>query len=155
MQGQGERYATLQAVPGLPGHVVTGATGVPLNQKKETDMNDTITIKEQEAHTARIRELNDVLRTTWMTGKVLLTEGIQNLPDATRSRVAEAVETFADFSPDNDPYGEHDFGAITVDGHKVFWKIDYYAPDMMHGSENPADPTITRRVLTIMLAREY
>lgn len=155
MQGQGERYAALQAVTGQPGHVVTGARGVPLNQKKETQMNDTITTAEQEARTARIRQLNDVLRTSWMTGKVLLTEGIQNLPDATRSRVAEAVETFSDFTPDNDPYGEHDFGAVTIDGHKIFWKIDYYAPDMMHGSEDPSDPKQTRRVLTIMLAREY
>ena len=118
-------------------------------------MNDIKSPNEQEARTARIRELNDVLRTTWMTGKVLFTQGIQALPDETRSRVAEAVETFSNFTPDNDPYGEHDFGAVTVDGHKVFWKIDYYAPDMMHGSEDPADPAKTRRVLTIILAEEY
>ncbi|MQW86003.1 DUF3768 domain-containing protein [Sinorhizobium saheli] len=104
---------------------------------------------------ARIRTLNDVLRTTWLTGKVLMTEGIRNLPDQTRSRVAEAIQSFDTFTPDNDPHGEHDFGAVTVAGHKVFWKIDYYAPDMVHGSEDPANPEVTMRVLTIMLAEEY
>lgn len=106
-------------------------------------------------NTARIAEHNDVLRTTFLTGKVLMTEGIRALPEDVQSRIVEQVQTFTAFTPDNDPYGEHDFGAFAVDGHKVFWKIDYYAPDMMHGSENPADPSVTRRVLTIMLAEEY
>lgn len=105
--------------------------------------------------TLRIRKLNDVFRTAWLTGKVLMTEGIRDLPDDVQSRIAEQVQTFNAFSEDNDPHGEHDFGAVTVDGHKVFWKIDYYAPDMMHGSEDPADPAVTKRVLTIMLADEY
>ncbi|MGE8107074.1 DUF3768 domain-containing protein [Allorhizobium sp. NPDC080224] len=107
------------------------------------------------AKTARIAELNDMLRTTFLTGKVLLTEGIRDLPDTLQSSVIEAVQTFQAFTPDNDPHGEHDFGALTVEGHKVFWKIDYYAPDMLHGSDDPADPKQTRRVLTIMLAEEY
>ena len=105
--------------------------------------------------TARIAELNDILRTTFLTGRVLMTEGIRALPDDVQSRIVEAVQTFTDFTPDNDPHGEHDFGAVTVEARKVFWKIDYYAPDMMHGSEDPSDPKQTRRVLTIMLTQEY
>jgi hypothetical protein len=105
--------------------------------------------------TARIAELNDLLRTTFITGKVLMTSGIRSLPEATQSCIVEAVQTFTAFTPDNDPHGEHDFGAVTIDGEKIFWKIDYYAPDMMHGSEDPSDPQQTRRVLTIMLAGEY
>lgn len=105
--------------------------------------------------TDRIRELNDVFRTTWLTGTVLLTSGIRNLPDTTQSRIAEAVQSFDTFTPNNDPHGEHDFGAVTIEGHKVFWKIDYYDPTMEYGSDDPANPTVTKRVLTIMLAEEY
>ena len=59
------------------------------------------------------------------------------------------------FCEDNDPYGEHDFGAFEVEGEKLFWKIDYYDKALEHGSEDPADPTRTTRVLTVMLASEY
>ena len=52
----------------------------------------------------------------------------------------------------NDPYGEHDFGSFDYKGQKIFWKIDYYDLNYEYMSENPADPTITNRVLTIMLA---
>ncbi len=65
------------------------------------------------------------------------------------------MELFDSFTEDNDPHGKHDFGAFEHEGKRVFWKIDYYAPDMEHGSENPADPKQTVRVLTIMLASEY
>lgn len=109
-----------------------------------------------DAKTARIRELNDLLRTNFFSGgKVMITSGIAALKEGVRREVISAVQTFSDFIEDNDPHGEHDFGAVTVDGHKVFWKIDYYAPDMMHGSEDPSDPRQTVRVLTIMLASEY
>jgi hypothetical protein len=82
----------------------------------------------------RIRELNDVFRTTWLTDKVFMTSGIKSLPDAIQSRIVEAVQRFDAFTPDNDPHGEHDFGAVTVEGHKVFWKIDYYDPTMEYGA---------------------
>lgn len=104
---------------------------------------------------ARIRELNDQLRQTMMGGQVLMTQGIQALPAEVQAQVFSQVQRFDSFTEDNDPHGEHDFGSVTAEGSKVFWKIDYYAPDMMHGSEDPADPAVTRRVLTIMLAEEY
>ena len=62
---------------------------------------------------------------------------------------------FNDFSPGNDLHGERDFGAFEHNGQRIFWKIDYYAHDIMHGSEDPTDPQQTVRVLTIMLASEY
>jgi len=103
----------------------------------------------------RIRELNDIFRTTWLTGTVLMTSGVRSLAEATQSRIAEAVQNFSTFNADNDPHGEHDFGSVTVDGFKVFWKIDYYDLKMEYGSEDPANLNITKRVLTIMLAEEY
>ena len=51
--------------------------------------------------------------------------------------------------------GEHDFGSLDVDGETIFFKIDYLAPGGSLHSEDPADPTKTERVMTIMLASEY
>lgn len=103
-----------------------------------------------------IAGLNDLLRSTFLSGRVVMTEGIHALPAATRAAIIARVRHFDAFTPDNDPYGEHDFGAIDVEGAgRVFWKIDYYDPSLTMGSDNPADPRKTTRVLTIMLAEEY
>ena len=117
----------------------------------------------------RIARLNDLARRAMGAAcMVVATEGIRALPEADQSRLREMVETFDAFTPDNDPYGERDFGAIWqgVDGVwsalppvdvavTVFWKIDAYDRELRFGSEDPADPAVTRRVLTIMLASEY
>jgi hypothetical protein len=104
----------------------------------------------------KIAALNDRFRTTLIGGQILLTEGVGALADEVRAEILLSVATFHDFNEDNDPYGEHDFGAIDhAAAGRVLWKIDYYAPDLMHGSEDPADPDMTKRVLTIMLASEY
>ncbi|GJL59732.1 MAG: hypothetical protein NPIRA03_25890 [Nitrospirales bacterium] len=111
-----------------------------------------------------IAELNDRFRsrlhipqfgTPDIPGKFLLTRGVANLLPQDQIIILAEVREFNAFTEDNDPYGEHDFGSLDHNGQKIFWKIDYYAPDMMHGSENPADPSQTVRVLTIMLAEEY
>ena len=104
---------------------------------------------------ARICELNDAFRKTFVGGRVCLTQGVNALSDVARLAVIQKVRDFADFTPDNDPHGEHDFGSFEFDGDKFFWKIDYYAPDMDGGSEDPSDPAVTTRVLTIMFAEEY
>jgi hypothetical protein len=106
----------------------------------------------------QIAKLNDLCRTAMgVAGRLVQTAGISALPPQIQSVIRENVERFSDFSPDNDPHGERDFGAFSVPGvpEKIFWKIDYYAPDLAHGSENPSDPQQTVRVLTIMLASEY
>lgn len=103
----------------------------------------------------RIRVLNDNFRTTLIGGQVVMTQGVSDLPLDTKARVIIAVRSFEQFTPENDPHGEHDFGSFTVDGETYFFKIDYYALDMAGGSENPADPETTTRVLTIMRADEY
>ena len=105
--------------------------------------------------TASIREKNDVLRTSFMGGRVMLTQGVNNLSPAIRQTVIRAVQAFEDFPLSNDPHGEHDFGAITVNDAVFFWKIDYYDRDLQNGSPDPANDAVTCRVLTIMRAEEY
>lgn len=108
------------------------------------------------SRTEQIAKLNDLLRATFLTGEVVLTEGIASLDDDWRAKVLSRVQSFSDFSTDNDPYGERDFGAFEVAGvGRVFWKIDYYNSTLDGGSEDPADAKKTTRVLTIMLASEY
>lgn len=105
----------------------------------------------------RIRELNDAFRKTFDTSKGLpvLTAGVASLPNDVQTTAIHKVATFEAFDGDNDPYGEHDFGAFDLAGQRFFWKIDYYDQNMEYGSEDPADPTKTARVLTLMLAEEY
>jgi hypothetical protein len=102
-----------------------------------------------------IRELNDRFRTTMTGGRVMMTAGVDALPLDVKAMAIRRVATFSDFTPDNDPHKEHDFGSFTVAGRKFFWKIDAYDKAMEFGSEDPADPSKTTRVLTIMLAEEY
>ena len=103
-----------------------------------------------------IATLNDNFRKTFTGGQVLLTAGIDSLTTDDVANIMLLVQNFTDFTPDNDPYGEHDFGSFMYNGNKIFWKIDYYDRFNTHfASENPADPTITKRILIIMLADEY
>ncbi len=69
--------------------------------------------------------------------------------------VVRRVATFSEFNADNDPHGENDFGNFELAGRKFFFKMDYFDVNMEFGSEDPADPAKTTRVLTIMLAEEY
>ena len=104
---------------------------------------------------AKIRELNDRFRTTMTGGQVMMTAGVDALPSDVKAMVIRRVATFTDFNADNDPHKEHDFGSFEIAGRKFFFKLDYYDPAMEFGSEDPADPSKTTRVLTIMLAEEY
>lgn len=105
--------------------------------------------------TARIRELNDAFRRTLGGGRVMLTTGVEALPAAEKAAVLAKVRTFDAFNGDNDPHGEHDFVSFEHEGVKYFAKMDYYALDMQGGSEDPAEPSQTVRVLTVMRADEY
>lgn len=113
---------------------------------------------------ARIRALNDAFRTCKdeavlrKLGRFHLTNGVLNMDSTDIVAIGKKVEEFNTFTDDNDPHGEHDFGSFDYSGMKsakIFWKIDYYTTDLKHGSPDPADPSVTCRVLTIMLASEY
>jgi hypothetical protein len=102
-----------------------------------------------------IRHLNDQLRQTLAGGVLVMTAGVIALGHARQLTILDAVAKFDTFDESNDPYGEHDFGALEVEGERLFWKIDYYDRDLSAHSPDPADPSVTTRVLTIMLAEEY
>jgi Protein of unknown function (DUF3768) len=103
----------------------------------------------------RIRSLNDAFRRTFTCGRVLTTQGVLQLDQASYATLLNRVRRYDDFDEDSDPYGEHDFGIIDHEGRRIFWKIDYYDASFRYGSPDPADPAATGRVLTIMLAEEW
>ncbi len=118
-----------------------------LNKKQ---MNEKAATTRQTEHSQR-RLLNDLFRSSlglMGSGRVLITNGVDSLPEDTKAKILLAVRDFDDFNEDNDPHAEHDFGSIKIDGQAIFWKIDYYDADYRyHGEVN--------RVLTIMLPHEY
>src|SRR5262249_32214756 len=107
------------------------------------------------AKAERIRQLNDVFRRTFVGGAVIITPGIEQLALPLRAELLRLVREFDRFEPGNDPHGEHDFGSFELGEQKIFWKIDYYDREVVCGSDDPADPTKTTRILTVMLAGEY
>ena len=105
--------------------------------------------------TERIRALNDELRRNLPNCHAVMTAGVAALgPDAV-ARIVKTITVYDDFCQANDPYQEHDFGSFDADGHTVFFKIDYYDKALTYHSPDPSDPSVTERVITIMLAEEY
>lgn len=111
--------------------------------------------------TEMIAALNDGFRSSPLAdeslGGIVMTSGIWELSFDVRREIYLAVVTFDDFTEDNDPYGEHDFGAFDhPKAGKIFWKIDCFSDNSCQwGSEHPEDRERSYRVLTIMLASEY
>lgn len=103
----------------------------------------------------KIAELNDSLRRTFLGGEVVTTVGLSQLPANIYNEVMERVQKFNEFNSNNDPYGEHDMGMFKVQGESFMWKIDYYDLNLQYASPDPSDPSVTKRVLTIMLSSEY
>ena len=101
----------------------------------------------------KIMALNDRARQSFTGCRVVITQGVQAMEDV--PDLLDQVRWYDAFTPDNDPYGEHDFGSFRYGGETVFWKWDYYDVDMGMHSPDPSDATVTTRVITIMLADEY
>ncbi len=104
---------------------------------------------------SRIRALNDDLRRSLAGGVLMMTAGVIALGRAKQIAILDAVAAFDGFDAENDPYGEGDFGALQVEGERLFFKIDYFDRGLTGHSPDPADSSVTTRVLTIMLAEEY
>lgn len=102
-----------------------------------------------------IAQLNDKLRKTGVGGIIVVTRGVRAIHGFEPTALMATLARSDTFDEANDPHGEHDFGGIDFMGFELLWKIDYYAPDMIHHSRDPADEAQTCRVLTIMHAGEY
>ena len=102
-----------------------------------------------------IKTLNDNFRKTFSGGRVMLTSGIRAKSQSTLAEILNQVKCFNNFTTANDPYNEHDFGSFNYKGEKIYWKIDYYDKNYQYCSEDPSNPSLTNRVMTIMLAEEY
>ena len=102
-----------------------------------------------------IRTLNDELRQNFREGTAVMTVGVAALGAEAVARIVKTIAVYDDFCHANDPYEEHDFGSFEVDGQTVFFKIDYYDKALASHSPDPTDPSVTERVITVMLAEEY
>lgn len=116
-----------------------------ISQAKRSDLNNA----------DRTREFNDAFRRDPRQGGVVLSRELRDIQPHTLTAVLRAVRTFDGFTNEDDPYDEHDFAAVVVNGERYIWKIDYYDLDMRRLSPDPSDPAFTQRVITIMRAREY
>ena len=77
-----------------------------------------------DANAAKIAALNDHARQTFTGCRVVITQGVAELDPEDVSYVLNEVRSYNDFTLQNDPYGEHDFGKISTWEFEVFWKID-------------------------------
>jgi Protein of unknown function (DUF3768) len=105
--------------------------------------------------TDTIRDLNDKFRKSFAGDTVLLSASVAALNKTRQGVIIVAVRAFDDFTADNDPHGEHDFGSLEACGETIFWKIDTYDLTKAMHSPDAADPAVTARLLTIMLADDY
>ena len=111
----------------------------------------------EDEKTAKIRELNDDLRINGhvRNGRVVAVGSIVQADAELRNKACAVMRQFKNFTPGDDPYGQHDFGAFTVDGERFMFKIDYYSLDEQHASEHPEDQNVTMRVLSLFFAEDY
>lgn len=102
-------------------------------------------------YTYKISVLNDRLRREMPHGSVMITHALSQLDNDKLREIASAIQAFEQFGPGNDPWGEHDFGQVEIDGEAYFWKIDAYDLNLEFASPDPTHEAVTRRILTIML----
>tara|TARA_R110000796_G_scaffold40951_1_gene101160 strand:- start:2746 stop:3126 length:381 start_codon:yes stop_codon:yes gene_type:complete len=123
-------------------------------QLKDATVDDTAKIAAQnDAFRGSIMFFNDTEDTP--KGQFVMTRGVMALGPDARLAATRAVAAFQAFTPDNDPNGFHEFGAVEVLGTRVWFKIDAYDVNYEYGSPDPSNPEQTRRVLTLLLPSEY
>ena len=103
----------------------------------------------------RIRALNDEFRQKITSNFAVITPGVAALGKTAVDWIVKTIAVYDDFCQANDPHLEHDFGSFETDGQTIFFKINYYDRALTLHSPDPANPSVTQRVMTIMLAHEY
>ena len=101
--------------------------------EKETDTSDEG--QDQAAMAVKIAEQNDRFRRTWgadfsVPGQIVMTRGVADLSPAAKAIIMQRVQRYDVFTEDNDPYGDHGFGAFEFEiggnSYHIFWKIDLH-----------------------------
>ena len=109
----------------------------------------------------RIRALNDAFRRTFVGGAVMITAGVEAMPVEQRRSLLQKVRAFDAFSEDNDPHGEHDFGAVDEGRRPLFLESRLLRPGhrvrlpRSHGPRRHdarADDHARRRILSAQRA---
>lgn len=88
-------------------------------------------------------------------GRAVMTRAVAERDEAFQIAAVGAVAQDTTFTEDNDPNGERTFGTVMVRGETLFWKIDLYDTAYEWASPEPANKTVTLRVLTIMFPSDY
>ena len=101
-----------------------------------------------------IARLNDALRKAGEGGTIMVTQSVMALNGFDRSALIAALASYDGFDADNDPHGERDFGDFSLFHTDLYFKIDYFDLDLKLGSDDPADASITCRVLTVMTEQD-
>jgi len=128
----------------------------PRSDEKDTEMINHDTKSGADLpRAAKIARLNDDLRKTGQSGTVMITKSVSKLTGFRPHILAAALAAYDGFDADNNPYGERDFGDLTLFGTDLLWKIDYYDAELRFGSDDPSNPEITRRILTVMTAADW
>ena len=88
-------------------------------------------------------------------GRIRASLGVSDFGPDFVLAVLRGVRDFHEFTPENDPWMNRDFGDVTVGQTKVFWKIDLYDENYRYGTDDPENLAVTRRELNLFLAEEY
>lgn len=102
-----------------------------------------------------IARLNDQLRKTGQGGSIVITSNLRRVTGFDAGVLDSALANYEGFDAGNDPYGERDLEDLTLFGHNLMFKIDYFDLSLTYGSDDPANPSVTSRILTVMLASDW
>ena len=100
---------------------------------------------------AKLRVFNDAIRATGMGAYYGPSRGVSSLTREQFFELQQAVFTYDNFTPENDPLGSHTQGEIELFGKQFYWQFEYEHPD--DDDVNFEDPRLVR-VLAVMLAEE-